>query len=329
MAQATRIVYCHCAYVDVVPSEVRDGVLGKLCASGIEVEAVADLCELAARHRKADSAGSCRPEPVEGRDPRLTELADGATHIVACYPRAVRWLFAAGGAPLPEEGVELLNMREQSAEAIVEALGGDPGVTVGIPAAEKAQAIRSRLKAQRGDWIPWFPVIDGSRCKGCQQCLNFCLFGVYALDDAGRVEVRNPAGCKTWCPACARVCPEVAIIFPKHGKSPIHGGEVTEADESREKVAVDPAKLLQGDVYAALRARGKRFAADQDPERAREERLERLAALREQLDIPPEVIASMMGEGPCACECESSDGDCGPDCECHDTDEGPPRGCCD
>ena len=319
MAEPVRIVYCHCAYVNVVPSAVRDAVLGKLCASGVAVEAVADLCELAAR-----------------RDPRLAELAEGATHVIACYPRAVRWLFAAGGVELPD-GVEVLNMREQEAEAIVEAAGGDPDATIDIPAAEKAQAIRSRLKAQRGDWIPWFPVIDRDRCVGCQQCVSFCLFGAFAVADDGTVEVRQPASCKTWCPACARVCPQVAIIFPKHKASPVNGGEVTEADERREKVAVDPAELLRGDVYATLRARGRRFAADGDPAAAREQRLQHLAKLREELDIPPEVIAELMADGPCACQrdrqddapCCPTDDDCGPDCDCHDADEGKTGGCCD
>ena len=35
--------------------------------------------------------------------------------------------------------------------------------------------------------VPWFPVIDQARCNNCLQCLNFCLFGVYAKDAAGRI----------------------------------------------------------------------------------------------------------------------------------------------
>ncbi len=301
MQEVGRIVYCHCAYVDVVPSAVRDAVLGKLCASGVAVEAVADLCELAAR-----------------RDPRLKELAERATHVIACFPRAVRWLFAAGGVELPD-GVEVLNMRAEPAEAIVAAVGGDPDAAVDASAAEGAEAIRSRVEAQRGGWVPWFPVIDRDRCKGCGQCVDFCLFGAFAVADDGTVEVRQPASCKTWCPACARVCPEVAIIFPKHKASPVNGGEVTEADERREKVAIDPSKLLQGDVYAALRARGRRFAADEDAGAGRAERLKRLAELREELGIPPEVIADLMADGPCACK------RCRPD----DAGEGSSRGCCE
>src|SRR5437762_9370044 len=95
-----RILYCHCQYAQVVPKEVKEAVLRKLCETGLPFEAVADLCEMSARH-----------------DPALKRLADGgAVKIAACYPRAVKWLFAAAGAPLPEQGTEGLNMRVQTAD---------------------------------------------------------------------------------------------------------------------------------------------------------------------------------------------------------------------
>ncbi|MHB1309053.1 MAG: 4Fe-4S dicluster domain-containing protein, partial [Limisphaerales bacterium] len=65
-------------------------------------------------------------------------------------------------------------------------------------------------------WTPWFPVIDGDRCTNCMQCLSFCLFGVYGVDEAKNIQVQNHDNCKTNCPACSRVCPEAAIIFPKY-----------------------------------------------------------------------------------------------------------------
>ena len=300
MSTPVRIVYCDCAYVEAVPRAVRDKMLGTLCAAGAEFESVPDLCELAAR-----------------RDPRLKAWASGGPLcIVACYPRAVRWLFAAAGAPLPDEGVEVLNMRELSAPDIARSLLGDGPADL-EPDVAKAQAVRTQMADQQGEWIPWFPVIDRSRCKDCGKCLDFCLFGAFGKSADGRVEVQHPENCKTWCPACARVCPEVAIMFPKHKASPVNGGEVTEADERREKVAVDPSALLKGDVYATLRARtrGPRFAANRSPEQSRADRLRRLAELRETLDIPPEVIEGVMAErggGPATDdeqggECERSD----------------------
>ena len=103
-----RILYCHCAYSKVVPVEVKQEVLLKLAESDLTFDAVPDLCEMSAR-----------------RDPKLRELSTGGSvQIAACYPRAVKWLFAAAGAPLPDEGVEVLNMREQSAEAILHSILG-------------------------------------------------------------------------------------------------------------------------------------------------------------------------------------------------------------
>ena len=103
-----RILYCHCAYARVVPPEVKQEVLAGLAAADVVFDAVPDLCEMSAR-----------------RDPRLRELAEGgAVRIAACYPRAVKWLFAAAGAPLPDDAVQVLNMREQPAEAVLHAILG-------------------------------------------------------------------------------------------------------------------------------------------------------------------------------------------------------------
>ena len=106
MPEAPRILFCNCTYAQVVPTEVKEAVLKKLCESGVAFDAVADLCELSARH-----------------DPSLRRLADGGSvKIAACYPRAVKWLFAAAMANLPIGTTEVLNMRVQSAEEVVEAL---------------------------------------------------------------------------------------------------------------------------------------------------------------------------------------------------------------
>ncbi len=97
-----RILYCHCQYAQVVPKDVKDAVLKKLCESGVAFEAVADLCEMAAR-----------------RDPSLKRLAsEGAVKIAACFPRAVKGLFHQTGADLSPDATEILNMRALSADEI-------------------------------------------------------------------------------------------------------------------------------------------------------------------------------------------------------------------
>ena len=119
MSQPNRILYCHCAYAQVVPKEVKEEVLRQLAASGAAFDAVPDLCELSAKG-----------------DPSLARLAgEGDVKIAACYPRAVKWLFAAAGVKLPEQGVEVLNMRTEAAEKVVFAILG-PGFATAAVAKE-------------------------------------------------------------------------------------------------------------------------------------------------------------------------------------------------
>ena len=146
-------------------------------------------------------------------------------------------------------------------------------------------------------WKPWFPVIDYSRCTNCMQCLSFCLFEVYGVSADSKIQVQHQSNCKTDCPACSRVCPEVAIMFPKYRHGPINGEEVTADDVRREAMKVDISALLGGDVYAMLRDRSvkakSRFSKERDDERALKERQTCLIALQKDLDIPPEVLAAL------------------------------------
>lgn len=104
----SKILYCRCAFAQVVPQETKDAVLQKLCDAGTGFECVSDLCEMAAR-----------------KDARLADLVknDGPIKIAACYPRAVKWLFHNAGISFPEDEngesrIEVINMRELDAETI-------------------------------------------------------------------------------------------------------------------------------------------------------------------------------------------------------------------
>jgi len=148
-----------------------------------------------------------------------------------------------------------------------------------------------------GKWKPWFPVIDYSRCTNCMQCLSFCLFEVYGVSKEGKIQVQNQPNCKTECPACSRVCPEVAILFPKYRHSPINGDEVNTDDIRREAMKVDISALLGGDIYSLLRDRSakskSRFSKERDDERALKERQNCLAKLQQEGGIPAEVLAAL------------------------------------
>jgi NAD-dependent dihydropyrimidine dehydrogenase PreA subunit len=147
-------------------------------------------------------------------------------------------------------------------------------------------------------WKPWFPVIDYDRCTNCMQCLSFCLFDVYGATADGKIKVQNENNCKTDCPACSRVCPEVAILFPKYKAGPINGDIVNQDDIRREAMKVDISALLGGDIYALLRDRSEkaksRFSKERDDERALKERQRCLQKLKDaELDVPAEVLASL------------------------------------
>ncbi|MFQ5719700.1 MAG: hypothetical protein ACE5IK_09120 [Acidobacteriota bacterium] len=113
-----RVVYCNCTYARIIPEEVKREVLGRLCDSDVAFMAVPDLCEMSAH-----------------KDPALKAMAaDPDTRIVACYPRAVKWLFDAAGAPLADAQKTVVNMRVTGAEEIVAAVCSTPPV----PATEES-----------------------------------------------------------------------------------------------------------------------------------------------------------------------------------------------
>jgi NAD-dependent dihydropyrimidine dehydrogenase PreA subunit len=283
---ATRphVLFCGCAYYDIIPRETREKIRAALSGAGLVVEEVSDLCGLTAR-----------------RDPRLQQWAQSpALAVVACFPRAIRWLFHAAGAPSLNGQVRFFNMRTQTPEEITRELMMDDGLSMIEKKSDSSFANhQSSIINHPSDWVPWFPVIDYDRCRNCQQCLNFCLFGVYALSEAGRVEVQKPSGCKTNCPACARMCPQQAIIFPKYADPPINGAEVP--------VGAGFKPALTGDMYDRIRQRAKahqRFSVGADPhvgpdgsghpqEAAPAGLCPTLEGLRQELGIPQEVLKAL------------------------------------
>ena len=271
------ILFCNCGWSDVIDGDVKRAVFGALEASGANFAGVDDLCRLAG----------------EG-DERLEKWAsDENLVVVACYRRSIEALFARAGLTLSPKA-KVFNMRQTGADEIIKELKDiSPGEAASDVSIER-----------RGNWVPWFPVIDYGRCINCKQCLNFCLFGVYTLDSDGRVKVERPGNCKTNCPACARVCPEAAIIFPKYADSPINGDEVDEEALKNADKSKALADLMEGDVHEIIRSRSKqkkRFAALKDIDKENlsdEQKAAKLSELQEKLDIPQDVLDSLSG-GKC------------------------------
>ncbi len=164
--------------------------------------------------------------------------------------------------------IHVINFRQESAVQIVEQ----------VKRLDFPGSMDAFVEGGEDQWDPWFPVIDYERCVDCRQCLSFCLFGVYEADKSNRVTVKHPGNCKNNCPACARICPKAAIIFPKHTESPIEGSEIKNEAELRDKIQANVNEILGSDIYAALAERRKKskklLIRRKDIEKAEQERSE-------------------------------------------------------
>ncbi|MHB8902389.1 MAG: hypothetical protein ACYC6Y_26820 [Thermoguttaceae bacterium] len=182
----------------------------------------------------------------------LREIRGPMILISWLYPRAAFWTLRTGGvegalagpdeAPSGDRPVWCLAMHPHVdprgvlddvdrivAGAHVEATG--PVTPKGVPR-RWSEEPRQR----------WYPVIDGDRCSGCLECLNFCLFGVYGTDLADSILIEQPDACRTGCPACSRICPEGAIMFPQHADPAIAG----DAEASLSGLKLDLSQLFSG-----------------------------------------------------------------------------------
>jgi len=141
--------------------------------------------------------------------------------ILACYPRAVQGHFDWLGL---------------DANTVVDIRNGNPqDILLQFPQlTESLESQNIELLEEEIQRFPvengtdaWYPVLDKTKCIECGKCHDFCLFGVYTIENK-KVKVVKPQNCKNNCPACARMCPSKAIIFPKYDKSPINGGTAEE-----------------------------------------------------------------------------------------------------
>jgi ferredoxin len=186
-----KITICACQFYQRLPRKKIAAVQAACCAANVPCEIIPDLCHVSAKDRD-----------------KLEDIAaDDA--VLACQPRAVRSLLEGGG----EAKTKCIDLRSASLADILAELALTPmdGPADG-PEYDKLSS----------KWVPWFPVIDAQRCVHCRKCVDFCLFGVYTVEQ-DKVRVIQPASCKTDCPACARICPQNAIMFPKADEDRLNG----------------------------------------------------------------------------------------------------------
>ncbi len=217
MEKKTTIV-CTCAKYQHVAEEEAKRVIHALQSRGIDVLVTPDFCRLASDH-----AEDLQALNIEA--------------IVACHERAQRALCQFAQV----DCTQFCNLRTASAEDVAEQLG--------IELCEGYESVE--LPAYEDKDVAWYPAIDHSRCIKCKKCFDFCIFGVYTRDaETGEIIVCHPENCKTNCPACARVCPVGAIVFPKCPEAPINGGE----GEKKDDKALEKA-LQDKELYKKLAAR--------------------------------------------------------------------------
>jgi NAD-dependent dihydropyrimidine dehydrogenase PreA subunit len=174
----------------------RDPAAGRARAPGWNVVSCPPLYHLA-----EDSPLWAELAGLSGRRVLITDL----------HPRPLDWLLRKHGVAAEE--IIYLDARtcatpEEALAALREAGGG----------AETPDQPGSWRTVEEPVTARWYPVVEGARCRNCGQCLQFCLFGVYALDAEGKVTVARPDECKPGCPACSRICPEGVIMFPLYEK---------------------------------------------------------------------------------------------------------------
>jgi len=139
-----------------------------------------------------------------------------------------------GGQPKPEQLQRFVQPTNDTALPVVGPLRvpSDDNGTPSVPATQL-----TRIDEEPGR--RWYPVIDYSRCTNCMECIDFCLFGVYGVDKVETILVEQPDNCRKGCPACSRVCPENAIIFPLHKTPTIAGASIV-----AESLKIDLSKLF-------------------------------------------------------------------------------------
>lgn len=231
MSMEKIIVFCNCGG-ERIHSERLQFIEDTLRNLKVEIIKLSDLCGLSALNKD-----------------RLNDvfLEGNEYMIIGCYSRSLRLLLEQVNVDLNNIPFKYINFIELTNEEIFQEVSSFCMNINQLPSINEIGTI--------SDWPSWFPIIDYSRCSGCGQCADFCLFGVYEKSE-GRVNVINPQECKNNCPACARICPQTAIIFPKYKfGGAIGGSDIIDDIAEQKRQSLDIKNILEGDIYSALEQR--------------------------------------------------------------------------
>ncbi|TVQ01875.1 MAG: ferredoxin family protein [Planctomycetaceae bacterium] len=182
------------------------------------------------------------PEPDEDEEPAAEASEATDPRVIEMFPRSGRTIRCLDmrAADADRLNAEIRRIVEETAHGLDRSGDGqtdhasnghaEPGNGQSREPWEGDAAQRVPLRLDETVTRRWYPVIDYSRCTNCMECIDFCLFGVYGIDGAETILVEQPDNCRKGCPACSRVCPAGAIIFPQH-KAPAIAGAPVDGDE--------------------------------------------------------------------------------------------------
>jgi NAD-dependent dihydropyrimidine dehydrogenase PreA subunit len=229
---AGNILFCNCGG-DRINHDLLKNVERHLMGIPARVTKLSDLCGLAAV-----------------KDRRLSDIPERSEEylVIGCYPRTMSLLIdQVSGQSRRKASFKHINLIESTYEDVISQLNT-------IYENNDGDNVFTEL-SEGSDWPSWYPIIDYSRCTDCGQCADFCLFGVYEKSEH-QVSVVNPGECKNNCPACARICPATAIIFPKYRiGGAIGGSDNIDEEAEQHRQTHDLEAFLGSDIYAALQKR--------------------------------------------------------------------------
>lgn len=229
-----KIIFCKCGGERIDDERLRS-LENKLHQLPVDLIVLNDLCGLAALNK--DVVGSL--------------FNDNSVYmLIGCYPRSMKLLLERADAKIKGIEIKYINCIGLDNDKIISE------AEAFCPDSDHVQLFQEITAS--GNWPSWYPVIDYKLCSACGQCADFCLFGVYDKNKNG-VQVVNPHGCKNNCPACARICPQTAIVFPKYIQGgAIGGSELTDDIEEQKRQTKDIGEILGGNIYDALEQRKRK-----------------------------------------------------------------------
>ncbi len=251
------IIFCNCRE-GIISEDVFNTINAYITGLPVTVARISDLCGVMALKRND-----------------LAELFTNNTEhlVIGCHSRTMHLLLdqlseTTGHKPVFSH-IDLIDRSLDEAKEQIKTFLDN----------SEEKAVINDLENDSG-WPSWYPVIDYARCTACGQCADFCLFGVYEKTGT-QIKVVKPQGCKNNCPACARICPSVAIIFPKYK----NGGAISGTDNIDEQTEMrrqseDIRTNVGNDIYQVLQERKKKRESLIKAESMKQAIAEREKALR-------------------------------------------------